>query len=79
MEEQGEYQQVLQIQADLVVLEDTMNPLQEERENNRLIPLEDTEMMEDPRQLEVTLVLVVVVLVVLVDPLRVITDMVDPE
>ena len=79
MEEQEEYQQVLQIQADLVVLEDTMNLLQQELENNQLIPLEDTEILEDPRHLELTLVLVVVALVALVDPLQVITDMVDPE
>tara|TARA_B100000085_G_scaffold234619_1_gene222560 strand:- start:195 stop:434 length:240 start_codon:yes stop_codon:yes gene_type:complete len=79
VEEQEEYQEVLQIQADLVVLEDTMNLLQQELENNQLIPLEDTEILEDPRHLELTLVLVVVALVALVDPLQVIMDMVGPE
>jgi hypothetical protein len=79
VEEQEEYQEVLQIQEDLVVVEDTTNLLQEELEINQLIPLEDMEILEGPRHLEVTLVLVVVVLVALAHPLHLMQVPVDLE
>tara|TARA_R100000008_G_scaffold71780_1_gene49728 strand:+ start:191 stop:421 length:231 start_codon:yes stop_codon:yes gene_type:complete len=72
-----EYQQVLDIVVDLVVVEDTMKLFLVEKDFNQLVLLEEKEMMEETAARGIILDLAVVELAVLVSLLQVIMVMVE--